>query len=293
MSLGLTVIYQGLAVGSIYALVAMSYNVIFATTGVLNFAQGQLVMVGSMVGVVLFSSLRLNPLLAVLLTVVAGSLIGGLEERIAVRPAISKGGHALGWVLATLGVAIVLEAVFGLVLGSDIRPMPDFISPKPVFVLGVAVLPHRALLFAIAVGVAAVLTAFYRGTLIGRALRATEENRRAAALRGIPVDRLSMLSFAIGGGMAALTGFLAAPVTGAYPTVGVLFALKGFIAAVVGGIPDIRGALIGGLILGVLEQTAAYYIGPGYRLAATFAVLLIILAVLPGGIFTSRGVRAV
>jgi branched-chain amino acid transport system permease protein len=291
--MGLSVIYQGLAVGSIYALVAMSYNVIFATTGVLNFAQGQLVMVGSMVGVLLFASLGWNPLIALLVTVAVGAVIGALEERIAVRPAKARVGHALGWILATLGVAIVLEAVVGLVLGSDIRTMPDFVWAKPVFVLGVAVLPHRVLLFVIAVGLAVILSGFYRKTLLGRALRATEENRRAASLRGIPVDRVSMLSFAIGGGMAALTGFLAAPITGAYATVGVLFALKGFIAAVIGGIPDIRGALVGGLILGLVEQTAAYYIGPGYRLAAVFAVLLIMLAVMPGGIFSSRSVRAV
>jgi branched-chain amino acid transport system permease protein len=289
----LNVALAGLASGAIYALLAMSYNVIFATTGVLNFAQGQLLMVGAMVGY----ELRVVagwPLAAALVgAVLAGAALAAVEEVLAVRPARAGGRGALGWVLSTLGFAIVLQSTFALAFGATINNVPAILSDAPTNVGGVLLVPQQLGLVGLAVAVAILFAVLYRGTLLGRALEAVEQDSEAAALRGLPVRALATLSFAGGGAIAALAGFAASPLVGAYPAMGLIFALKGFVAAAVGGIPDMRGALLGGLGLGIVEAFAAQWVGAGYRNAAVFATLLLVLAVRPVGILGRGAVRAV
>ena len=283
----------GLTQGAIYALLAIGYNVIFATTGVLNFAHGELFMVGALLGAVIYSEQSWPLVLALILVVLVAAALGAIEEKVAVRPATSKEGHVLGWVLSTLGFAIILRSGAALVFGPDFRNFRTFTSSEPTVVGGVRFVPDNLVLIAVAVLVAIAVHIAYTRSMTGRALAAVAQDQEAAAMRGIPVSRLSLLSFAIGSGVAALTGFVAGPLTGAFPTIGFNFALKGFIAAAIGGIPSIGGALFGGFFLGLVEVLGADYIGGGYRMVVVFAALIAILVVRPAGLFGQHSVRSV
>ncbi|MFQ5516232.1 MAG: branched-chain amino acid ABC transporter permease [Acidimicrobiia bacterium] len=289
----LNITLSGLTQGAIYSLLAMGYNVIFATTGVLNFAHGELFMVGGIVGVVTFDELGWPVGVALLAAVLMGALLGVVEERIAVRPATSKGHSALGWVLSTLGFAIILRSGTAVTFGPDFRNFPSIITLEPVDIGGVRIVPEQILLVVAAIVVAIALHAFYERSMVGRALSAVAQDEEAAAMRGIPVSLLSATAFGVGSGIAAFTGFIAGPLTGAFPTIGFVFALKGFVAAAVGGIPRISGALFGGLMLGIVEAFGAEYVGGGYRNVVVFAALLAILAIRPAGLFGAQSVRSV
>ncbi|MGE3619148.1 MAG: branched-chain amino acid ABC transporter permease [Acidimicrobiia bacterium] len=284
----INVALRGLSSGAIYALVGMGFNVTYATTSIFNFAQGEFVMVGAMLGIFFWVSAGWPMVAALVLAVGLTFLIGMAEERFAVRPAERFGHAAFGWFLSTLGASIILASAFALAMGSEPRNFPELFSDTPLRVGEVLVVPQQMVLIVLAVAAAVGLTVFYNRTLVGRAMGAIAQNRNAAALRGIPVARMSMLSFGLSAGIAAITGFMVAPLTTAYAAMGALFLFKGFIAAAVGGIPDIRGALVGGLILGLVEGFGSHYIGAGYREAVTFAVLLVVLLVKPNGLFGSR-----
>lgn len=286
-------IVAGLTAGAIYALVAMSFNVIFAATGVLNFAQGDLFMAGAMLCALLYGELGMSAPLAFVITAGAVACIAVLEERLAVRKAMSAGRGAMGWVLATLGFSIVLASVFALTMGPDIRQPRSFFDSKPRNLLGISVSNQQLSLIIAAILVAAVLYWFYQRSTMGVAMRALSQDAEAAAMRGIPTGRLGAVAFAISGMVIGMAGFMAAPVVGAYPSMGFAFALQGFIAAAVGGIPQIKGALIGGLALGLIESFGAHYMGAGYRRALVFAVLIAVLAIKPAGLFGRLSARVV
>jgi branched-chain amino acid transport system permease protein len=283
----------GLTAGAVYALVAMSFNVIFATTGVLNFAQGELFMAGAMLCAVLYSDRGLSAPLALVITVVVVALIALVEERLAVRNALKSGRGAMGWVLATLGFSIVTASVFALAFGPNIRQPVAFIDNTPRSVGPVTVSLEQIVLVVVALLVAGVLHTFYQRTLAGVAMRGVSQDAEAASLRSIPVARLGAASFVISGAVVGAAGFLAAPVVGAYPTMGFAFALQGFVAAALGGIPSIKGAVVGGFALGLVESFGGDLIGPGYRTALVFAVLIAVLALRPAGLFGRLTARAV
>lgn len=287
--LGLLV--AGLTSGAVYALVAMSFSIIFATTGVLNFAQGELFMVGAMLCAVLIGDAGLPVALALVVTVAVTAALAVVEERLAVRPALKQGRGAMSWVLATLGFAIVLSALFALVFSPRIRQPPPILDNTPM--PGVMISLQQLSLIVAAVAVAGLLVLFYRRTLAGVAMRAVAQDAEAASMRSIPVSGLGAASFAVSGAVVGLTGFLSAPLFGAYPSMGFAIALQGFIAAAVGGITSIKGAFVGGIALGILEAYASSVIGAGYRTAILFAVLILVLAVRPAGLFGRLTARAV
>lgn len=283
----------GLTTGALYALVAMSFNIIFATTGVLNFAQGDLFMAGAMLCAVLYTDQGISAPIALVMTVVIVALIAVLEERLAVRKALASGRGAMGWVLATLGFSIIAASTFALAFGPDIRQPVAFIDNTPHDVGPLTFSVQQAALVLVALTLAGVLYLFYQRTLTGMAMRAVSQDPEAAAMRSVPVSALGAASFAISGAVVGGAGFLAAPIVGAYPTMGFALALQGFVAAAVGGIPSITGALIGGLALGLVEAFGGDLIGPGYRRALVFAVLIAVLAIRPAGLFGRLTARAV
>jgi branched-chain amino acid transport system permease protein len=286
-------IIAGLTTGAIYALVAVSFNVIFSATGVLNFAQGELFMAGAMLCALLYNDRGISAPLALVITVAAVAAIAVLEERLAVRRALRAGRGAMGWVLATLGFSIVMASTFSLLFGPDIRQPRGLFSDKPQTVLGITYSNQQLSLVVVAVLVAIGLAAFYRSSTTGVAMRALAQDPEAASMRGIPVSALGAVAFAISGAVVGAAGFLSAPVVGAYPSMGFIFALQGFIAAALGGIPSIKGALVGGLLLGVIGSFGADYIGAGYRTALIFAVLIVVLVIRPAGLFGRLTARAV
>lgn len=289
----LQIVIVGLTSGALYTLVALSYNIIFATTGILNFAQGQLLMAGTMVGVWLYSDQEWPLLLALVATMAAGAALAVVEERVAIRPALKHGHGAMGWVLATLGFGIVLQSGFSLLMGPTARAFPRIVDESPHKIAG-AVWNNQQLLLVVTALIAGVaLFVFYNRTLLGRALGAIAQDSEAAAIRGIPVAPMAAMSFAISGALVGATGFLAAPILGASPSLGFDLALKGFIAAALGGIPHIKGAVFGGFMLGLIEALGADWIGPGYRTTVVFVVLILILSIRPAGVFGRMAVRKV
>lgn len=289
------ILFTGLTAGAIYGLLALSYNVVFATTGVLNFAQGELFMLGAVFGAFLLTTqislawAGVAFLIAVLVAVVASTA----TERIAVRPALKLGSNVFGWVISTLGISLILRAGVGLIFGADTKNFPTVLPNVRWQVLGTSVTPTQVLLVAVFVVLGIFLAWMYRRTGLGRALSAVAQDREAAAIRGIPVERMAMISFAMAGAIAGLAGFLGGPITAAYPALGLVFGLKGFVAAAVGGMPTIRGAVGGGIILGLVESTGVYFFGAGYQNVVVFALLLLILLIKPAGLFGRRAARSI
>jgi branched-chain amino acid transport system permease protein len=281
----------GLAAGAIYALLAISYDIIFATTGVLNFAQGDLMMVGAMLFAGLGGSLRWPLVGTIVVVVAAGLLIGGIEERVAVRPATSRGQGTLGWAVSTLGLSIILQAVVTLTMGGDVRAVPNIISGRPIGNGSILLIPDSLVVIAASAAIAGAFALFYNRTYLGKALGAVEQDRYGAILRGMPVSTFATLSFALGAAVAATTGFVAGPLTQATATMGIAFALKGFIAAALGGIPNIWGALIAGWVLGIVEAFVGYAVGASYQVPVVFAILLVALALRPHGLLGKGTVR--
>jgi branched-subunit amino acid ABC-type transport system permease component len=289
----LQVVISGLTSGAIYALVALSYNVIFGASGVLNFAQGALLMTGSVTGAMLLGDYGWPVPAALLIAIAVGAALGAVEELVAVRPATSKGASAIGWVVATLGFAIVLQAAFAILFGADARAFPTLFDESPWRIAGAVFTAQQVMLVVVALAVGIALHQFYKRTRVGWALTAIAHDREAAAMRGIPVDRLALAAFAAGGGLAAMTGFLAGPLIGASPSMGFTYALSGFVAAAAGGIPDVRGAVVGGFALGLMEAVGVDIFGAGYRDVVVFGVLIVVLMVRPHGLFGRGAVRTV
>lgn len=286
-------VISGLAVGAVYAIVGMSFNIVFATTNILNFSTPGLLMVGAMFGVFLYGSLGYPVVFALVLTVGMGIALGVGVETLAVRPLRGREDNLVA-VLSTFGFGLVLQALFTIFMGTRPRPFPAIVPLRPFATVGgIRLGAHHMLLIGAALVVAALMHIYLRRTLTGKALRAVALDWDAAALRGIPVRRLSILSFAIAGGLAALAGFLAGPLTSAFPSMGLELALKGFIAAAIGGMGISSGALIGGLLLGVIESVAQYSVGTSYTTATALVLLLAILMVRPNGILGRRQLREV
>jgi branched-chain amino acid transport system permease protein len=284
---------SGLGLGAVYALIAIGYNIIFASTNVLNFAQGDLVMCGTFAGLECLAVLHWHPLVALVAAVAVGIVIGVIEEALAVRPAIRRNRNATGWVLATLGVSIVLEALSSFAFGDRLQYVPDFLPIGVIKIYGLFIIPQLVLIIGCAILLTVVLVWFYRNTRLGQALGAIAQDREAAAMRGIPVARLAALAFGLGAGVAGLAGFMTGPLTGAYPLVGLLFAFKGFIAAALGGIPSIQGGLAGGLFLGIVEVLAGRFVGNYLQIPVIVLALLALLSVRPHGLIKTSSVRDV
>jgi branched-chain amino acid transport system permease protein len=277
----------------LYSIVAIGFNVTYATTGVLNFAQGETLMLGAVLGAYFATALGWSLLPALVATLLIVGAVGALEELLAVRPASRLGQGVRGWLLSTLGVAILIRSIVSVTVGQNLRRFPDIFSRVPTTVGGVRIVPQQVFVILLSVAVFAALLLLYERSLVGRSLEAVHQDREAAAFRGLPIGFLSTASFALGAMICALAGFAAAPLTGAAPSVGFPFALKGFIAATIGGMGKIQGGMVGGLALGVIEALAGQHIGADYRNVAVFVVLLLVLVARPQGLLGHESVREV
>jgi branched-chain amino acid transport system permease protein len=286
---------RGLQSGSIYALVGLGLNVIFAATGVFNFAQGEVLMVGSMLGVSLWVSDGLPFVLALVVVVLVTATIGALTELLAVRR-LSGQRDATLWMLSTLGAAIVIRSgatILATRTGGQnaTRAFPDYIKAGPWHLGQLAIVPQRAVLIPIAVLLTLGVWTWFRRTRWGRGLLAMAADREGAAMRGLPVGGLAVVAFALGGLIAGFAGIVGGPVTQASTQMGFGLTLSAFIAATIGGIPNLWGPLVGGAVLGIGQQLTVTYIGAELQTPASLALLLIVLAVRPSGVL-GRPVRA-
>jgi branched-chain amino acid transport system permease protein len=290
----LDILVRGLTAGSLYALVAVGFNILYRPTNVFNFAQGDLVMLGAMLAATLSGRLALPWYAAAALAIAAVAVIALIEERVAVAPILRRSSSGTGWVITTLAFSLVIANLVGHIWGPDplsIKPPPP-LSTETFEIWGARLSSYHIALVVLAALLVLGTERFY-GTLTGKAVLAVAEDRDAALLRGIDPERLSRWSFLIGGAFAALTGVLAAPLLYASTGLGPALLLKGFEAAALGGIGNNRGALIAGYILGIAEAGGADLLSPGYQDAFTFALVLALLLVRPQGLFGRAEARTV
>ncbi|MER2509460.1 branched-chain amino acid ABC transporter permease [Amaricoccus sp.] len=273
---------SGITVGAVYALVALGFTIIYNASDVVNFAQGEFVMLGGMITV--FANLAGLPIpLAALVAIAATACVGVALNKLAIEPA--RGAPVVSLIIITIGASIFIRGVAQLVFDKQLHRFPAFSGDTPIAILGATILPQSLWVLAGAVVVFIGLWLFFTKTLTGRAVLATSNNRLAAQLVGINTNWVMTLSFALSAAIGALAGVLVTPITNTAYDVGIPLALKGFAAAMLGGMGAPVGALVGGILLGLIESLTAGYISSVYKDAAAFVVILIVLFVMPGGIF--------
>jgi len=281
---------SGLTVGSIYALVALGFAIIYNASHVINFAQGEFVMIGGMATVSLVGAgLPLAP--AAALAVAIAALIGLALARFAVQPA--RDASVVTLIIITIGAAILLRGIAALVWDKRVHALPAFSGEAPIALAGATLAPQSLWVIGVAALIVCALWLFFNHTLTGKAILAVSHNRFAAQLMGISVRRVLLASFALSAALGALAGILVAPITFTSWDVGVMLGLKGFAAAILGGMGSGPGAVLGGLALGLLESLGAGYLSSAYKDAIAFVVMLAVLMLMPGGLLGRRAAERV
>jgi branched-chain amino acid transport system permease protein len=281
---------SGLTVGAVYALVALGFTLVYNASDVVNFAQGEFVMLGGMVTV--FVAAAGVPLpLAALIAVVAAVAVGLLLYWLAIEPA--RGASAVTLIIITIGASILLRGAAQILFDKQFHKLPSFSGDTPVNLFGAAVQPQSFWVLSGTAVIVLLLYAFLERTVLGKAVLATAANRLAARLVGINTATVMALAFGGSAAIGAIAGILITPITLTSYDVGTLLALKGFAAAMLGGMGNPLGAVAGGLLLGLLEAFGAGYISSTYKDAFAFIVILVVLFAMPQGLFGRRAVERV
>jgi len=279
---------NGVGVGLVYGLVAIGFCVIYNASGIVNFAQGVFVMLGGMFADVLLTQAKLPMLVAALISILLVAVVGLLMQFLVVGPMWVRKAPLFAIILATLAVQIVIEQVVLLVFGDRPRTYPEFTSGGPLK-LGPIAIDYQLFWILGCGGLAvAALRVFFTRTSAGRALRACSQNREAAALLGVPVKRMLLLSFALSAALGAAAGILITPTQYTAYAVGGPFGVSGFIAAIIGGFGSASAALLGGVLLGVAQAGAIVIFGAGFKNVAALTILLIVLLFFPNGLLGGR-----
>jgi len=283
---------DGLSGGSIYALIALGFVVIHSVTGIINFAQGEFVMLGAMLSVTFYNlNLPLPPALklglAILLAIAVTTLVGLLLERAAIYPA--RRSPVVALIIITIGATIVIRAVALLIWGTRPCVLPAFstlqLEDMTLRASGIILKTQNLWIWGIGAVVLIALFLFLERTLMGKALRACAINRRAAQLMGISPSRMSLLSFGLAAAIGAVGGAVLAPATRPTYDMGLILGLKGFVAAIMGGLVSAPGAVLGGLLLGIVENVGAGVTSAGTKDIIAFAILVLLLLFRPQGLW--------
>jgi len=279
----LQLLLAGLATGAIYALVAIGFTLLWQTSQTINFAQGEFVMLPAffvLIGMSYFG-MSFRPAVAVG-AVVSVVVLGFLFKRLIVDPVIRHG--VLPLVIATIGLAIFFKEAVREFYGADAQPFPPVVAAIDVTVFGVALAVQSLVVLAISIVAVAALQLFLNHTLTGRCMQASAQNPTVARLLGIPVERMILYTFLINAALVTLASILITPIYLAKFTNGEWLGLYAFIAAIVGGFNQVRGALVGGLLLGVIDNFAAAYLSSQYRMAIPLLILIVVILVRPQGL---------
>ena len=290
MSDFLQFVFSGTTVGAIYALVALGFTLIYNASSVVNFAQGEFVMIGGMVTAFLFAA-GLPLWLAAMLAVMAAAVIGILLNKLAIERA--RGASVVSLIIITIGASIFLSGLAQIVFDKQIHHFPAFTGDDPIAVLGATILPQSLWVLVGGAAIFGALYLFLTRSILGKAVLATANNRLAAQLVGINIRSAMTVSFGLSAAIGALAGVMATPITLTSYDIGVGLALKGFAAAMLGGMGSPAGAIVGGLLLGLIEQLTAGYISSEYKDAAAFIVILVVLFAMPSGLLGPRVVERV
>ena len=276
---------SGLTVGVIYAMVAIGYNIIYNVTEIINFAQGEFVMLGGLFAAFFVGTIRMPVALAFPAAVAAAALIGFAMERFVVRRA--RNTSVLSLIIITIAVSILLKGGAMLGWGKDPYALPAFSSGGPILIGGAAVQPQALWVMGVSALVVVALTLFFRSSAYGKAMVACADNPAAARMVGIPVRRMVLLSFVLSAAIGAAAGVIITPISMMEYDRGALLGLKGFGAAVLGGLGNFFGALVAGAVLGLSESFCAGYLSSGYKDAVALIFLLLALFFKPEGLFGS------
>jgi branched-chain amino acid transport system permease protein len=294
MTVFITALIAGLAVGSVYGLIGISYSIVFSSSGIFNVAQGSLMVVGILVAYYAFDVWRIPQIVGLVLIVAVVVALSVVEEAVAVRPIIVRGSGGITWFISTLGFGLVLTTIAQNIYGSKATTaIPSAFGETPIRVGGVAIAPKFVASFGLLLIIGFGLEAFYRRSQIGTVMRAVAEDRDTAALRGIRIIRIGQLAFVMAGVITGLAAFVIAPIVSSDLSLGLLYGLKGFIALAVGGFGSMRGAALGGLLLGVGEQMLDTYWTSNYEILAGMGLILLVLAIRPQGLFNTVRLREV
>ena len=276
---------SGLGQGAIYGMVGVGFVLIYKVTGIINFAQGEYLMLGAMSAVAFQDAGLPLPAALVAATAVA-AVAGALTQRLAIRPA--RQASTLTLIIITIGVAIAIQGLALLLFGVNPRRFGPFTAGPPLRVLGAAVSRQTLWVLGFAVAVAGLLWWWFERTQVGKAMQACAMDREASRLQGISPTRMSLYAFLLAASIAGAAGVVLVPITSASYDMGLFLAVKGFTAAVIGGLVSTFGAILGGLLLGAVEAMAAGYISSGLANGIAFGMLFLILVVRPEGLL-SRG----
>ena len=278
-------VLSGLTTGAIYAVIALGFTLIYSSSDVINFAQGEFVMIGGMTTAILVEA-GMPLLWAALVAVAVACLIGALVYELAVRPARTTDPVVV--IILTIGVSIFIKGVAQIVYGKQLHKLPYFSGEVPVQFLGATLTTQALWVFAGVAALMALLFVFFRFSLVGKSFIAISANRSAAILVGINIRSSLLASFCLSATIGAIGGVLVTPITTTSFEAGTSLALKGFAAAVLGGLGNAPGAVLGGLVLGTLEALSAGYVSSNYKDAIAFILIILIMLVFPRGILGLR-----
>lgn len=281
----------GLTSGALYALVALGIVLVYKATGTINFAHGEFLMISGFLAYSLYVFAGLPYVISILGAVLLAFLLGAIAERIAFRPLMRA--NMVSLVLATVGVSFILKGSGRMLWGGrgDYLAFPPLLPPDPIIIGEIILVPQQLVVLAGAMVVMVAFALFFRLTRIGKTMQATADNPKAARLVGIRVEQVHMLAFGVGAAIAGAAAALMAPITLLYPDIGFSLFIKGFAAAVLGGLNSMAGALLGGFLIGVIESLAGGYIATSFLEVSAFIVIMVTLIFKPRGLLGLNAVR--
>ncbi|PWC45895.1 branched-chain amino acid ABC transporter permease [Azospirillum sp. TSO22-1] len=281
---------SGITVGAIYALAGLGFAIIYNASTVINFAQGEFIMIGGMSASTLTAAGVPLPL-----AILAGCAVAMLGGVLLAKFAIEKARNAsvVTLIIITIGASIFLRGLAEVVWGKEFHQLASFSGDTPILLLGAAILPQSLWVVGVALVLILVIGFFFTRTLAGKAMLATSYNRLAAQLVGVNVRKVVLAAFALSAALGAVGGAVVTPITFSSSEMGIMLGLKGFTAAVLGGLGNGLGAVVGGLIVGIAEALSAGYLSSAYKDAVAFVIILLVLVFMPNGLFGKRGTERV
>ena len=278
-------LFSGITVGATFFFYDLGFTLIYNASNVINFAQGEFIMLGGMLAVY-FTQAGLPMPLGLVLAIVVPAIVGVVMEKVDIET--YKGAESVTLIIITIGASLVIRGLIQVWLGKNTFSLPAFSGDAPLLILGATLMPQSLWVLGVTAVVVVALWYFFNRTLHGKAMLATSYNRVAAELVGINTNWVLFLSFAMSAALGALGGILVTPITLTSYDVGIMLGLKGFVAAVVGGLGNGLGAVLGGLLVGILEAMGAGYISSSYKDAMPFVLILLILFFMPRGLFGGK-----
>ncbi|MCL8385082.1 MULTISPECIES: branched-chain amino acid ABC transporter permease [Xanthobacter] len=283
MDVLIQLVLNGILLGSMYAIISVGLTLIFGIVRVVNFAHGEFLMVGMYAAYLLAAKFGLHPYAAAVPIVILLFAIGAAVQRFLIQPLLGAEEHIQ--IFATVGLSTALVNLALLVFGADLYSIPPSAAQGSVMVGGFSLVKGQLVMFVCALALVAGLHLFMQSTALGRAIRATAQNRNAALLMGVKVDQIYVIAFGIGAGCVGLAAALVMPLYPVTPTIGTYFVLTAFVVVVLGGMRSMYGAFFGAMIIGLVDSLSGYYIAPDLKEVVYFALFLAILIFKPTGLF--------